>query len=184
MPHRDLEVALEECLPIVDKAVRFVCRQHRCGPDEAEEFASVARLKLVEHGHAILRRFEGRSSLKTYLVTVVHRLFIDHRRQRWGTWRPSAAARRLGPVAMRLDTLLHRDGLRFEEACEVIRTTERRDVSLDELDALRGQLPRRTRRVQVGHDEVPEPSVDAAVVEAEALRGEGAAAARRYCRWP
>ena len=40
-------------------------------------------------------------------------------------------------------------------------------------------IPRRTRRVQVGHDEVPEPSVDAAVVEAEALRGEGAAAARR-----
>jgi len=45
---------------------------------------------------ALLAKFEGRSSLRTFLTVVIQRLFLDHRISAWGKWRPSAEARRGG----------------------------------------------------------------------------------------
>ena len=50
--------------------------------------------------------FEGRSQLRTYLITVVQRHFLDDRNARWGKWRPSSIARRIGPIAVLLDLLV------------------------------------------------------------------------------
>ena len=71
-------------------------------------------LKLIDDDYQILRGFRERSSLRTYLSTVVERLFLDYRIRQWGKWRPSAQARRAGALAVRLEALLHRDGVPFE----------------------------------------------------------------------
>ena len=69
----------------------------------------------------MLRRFEGRSSLTTYITVVVQRLFLDRRNRLWGKWRPSAEARRLGPTAVLLERLVSRDGWSAEQALETLR---------------------------------------------------------------
>ena len=46
--------------------------------------------------YSILRKFKGRSSLRTDLITVVTHLYQDWRNGRWGKWRPSEDAKRRG----------------------------------------------------------------------------------------
>jgi len=133
-------------LGLVDQVVACICRRHHLRSDEAEEFASLVRMKLIGNDYAVLRKFQGRSSLATYLTAVVQRLFLDHRNQIWGRWRPSARARRLGPLAVRLETLLVRDGQSFEEACEILRLHHRVNLSRLELAALAAALPPRSLR--------------------------------------
>ena len=58
----------------IEGAIRFVCRRHRLGAPDAEEFAATVRLKLIDDDYAVLRKFQHRSSLRTFLVTVVSRL--------------------------------------------------------------------------------------------------------------
>jgi RNA polymerase sigma factor for flagellar operon FliA len=142
----------ERELPLIEGVIRFVVRRHRLAPDEAEDFASDARLRLIEHDYRILRTFRGRSSLRTFLGTVIERLLLDHRTARWGKWRPSAEARRAGSIGVRLDALLHRDGLPLDQAIEVLLAAERGTVTRGELERLGARLPRRARRVFVGED--------------------------------
>jgi RNA polymerase sigma factor for flagellar operon FliA len=169
------ETLLLAALPVVDGVVAFVCRRHHCAPDDREDFAGLVHLRLIEDDYAVLRAFAGRSSLRTYLGTVVHRLFLDFRRSRWGIWRPCAEARRIGPEAVRLDVLLHRDGMPVDEAIERMRRNEGVRTSESELRALADRLPqrqRRPRRVE-GHDAIDEPPVSGAhAVELPALAGE------------
>ena len=79
------------------------------------------RLRFIENDYAAIRKFRGESSLGTYLTVVVAMLVRDYRVQRWGRWRPSAAARRLGDVAVRLETLVRRNGQAVHEAAETLR---------------------------------------------------------------
>jgi RNA polymerase sigma factor (sigma-70 family) len=173
-PPPDAEALFLAELPVIEEAIRFVCRRNHCRGDEAEEFASQARLKLIESDYAVFRKFAGRSSLRTYLSIVLQRLFLDHRRQRWGTWRPSAAARRLGRTAVRLDILVHRDGRTLDEAIEVLRTNEGVGLRPDELYGLARRLPERMPRRMEGDDGLADLSVSTAVVEGQALSGEQA----------
>jgi RNA polymerase sigma factor for flagellar operon FliA len=133
-------------LPLVDSVVRFIARRHRLSADETDELGAQIRLKLVDNDYEVLRRFQERSSLRTYLTTVVHRHFLDARIAMWGKWRPSAQARRLGPVAILLDQYVNRDGLSFEEAVHAIQNKRGVDVTRAELEELLPQLPRRVQR--------------------------------------
>lgn len=103
-------------LPLVSQAVRFVASRNGLTEEEREDLQSMVHERLVENDYAVLRKFEGRSTLKTYLVTVVHRLFLDHRASELGRWRPSASSRREGADVVLLERLMQRDGLTFEEA--------------------------------------------------------------------
>jgi RNA polymerase sigma factor for flagellar operon FliA len=135
-------------LPLIERVIAFVARRRRMSDEEAEEFSSTVRLRLIENDYEILRKYEGRSSLQTYLTVVVQRAALDFRVSRWGKWRPSADARRLGDVAVLLERLTVRDGHPFGEACVLMR--ERHGVTLSdrELDELVASLPSRaTRRV-------------------------------------
>jgi RNA polymerase sigma factor for flagellar operon FliA len=89
---------------------------------DVDEFGSWAKARLIDHDYAILRKFGGRSSLNTYLSVVLANLLKDFCNSRWGRWRPSAAARRIGPLAVRFETLVYRDGYPTREAVEVLKT--------------------------------------------------------------
>jgi len=153
-------------LPVIEAVIRYVAGQYRLTADERDEFAGDVRLRLIDNDFEILRRFEHRSSLKTFLVTVVQRQFLDYRDRVWGKWRPSAEARRLGPAALRLERLVFRDGLTFEEAAAMLQTNERLDLSHDALSALFQKLPPRTPRRFVGEQALE--GVEAAASESDA----------------
>jgi len=133
-------------LALIERVIAWVCARRCLRGADGEDFASTVKLRLIENDYEILGRFEGRSSLRTYLTAVVNRLYLDYQTQRFGKWRPSAEARRLGPVALRLEALLYRDGLTFEEARGVLQTDFQVAESREALHELSLKLPRRSSR--------------------------------------
>jgi RNA polymerase sigma factor (sigma-70 family) len=126
VPAKDEHLFLAS-LPVIDAAVAHVCRRHRLTAAEADDFSAEVRLHFIERNYEPLRRFEGRSSLRTYLTVVVSHLFLDYRNRLWGKWRPSAEAVRLGPVAILLERLVARDGWSMEQATEMLVTNHHVD---------------------------------------------------------
>ena len=162
------ELFLSE-LALIERVIAWVCARRCLRGSDAEDFASTVKLRFIENDYEILGRFEGRSSLKTYISAVVNHLYLDFQTQRFGKWRPSAEARRLGPVALRLESLLYRDGLTFEEACGVLQTGLGVAEGRDALRDMSHKLPRRSDRRPGGLDghESPEPSGPSALDLAE-----------------
>ena len=154
-----------ENLGTIDRIAAFVARRNHLGADEAEEFIQEVRVRLFVDDYAVLRKFEGRSLLTTYLTTVIGRLFHQYRVERWGKWRPSAEAKRLGDKAITLERLVTRDGFTFDEAVKVLTTPGGSQYTMAELEAIYVQLPNRGPRPIVVSGEVPP---DAAAVDADA----------------
>lgn len=140
-----LEALLEENLDRIREVVSWVARRFAMSLDEADELLSRVHLKLVEDDYRVLRAYTGRSGLPTYLVAVIQNLARDYRTERWGRWRPSAAADRLGLVAVQLETLVERDGFTLDEAIEQLRANHGVRMSRQELVDLATRLPRRAR---------------------------------------
>jgi len=90
--------------------------------------------------------YRGDSSLESFVTVVISNLGRDYRNLRWGKWCPSAYARREGPIAIRLEKLIHRDGTSPSEAARIL--SHRDDVDLTEADLLQlgHRLSHRTRR--------------------------------------
>jgi RNA polymerase sigma factor (sigma-70 family) len=124
----------------IEKVATSVCRRNSVWGDDAEDFASLAKMKLIEHDYAAFREFRGEAELTTYLTVVVVRLFHEYGRERWGRWRCSAAAERSGQLAKDLETLVYRDGFRLEEAGEKLRTAGKTTASDAELARILAQL--------------------------------------------
>lgn len=162
-------------LDVIDAVVAFIARQHRLSAADAQEFRAHVHLKLLDDDCAVLRKFQERSDLRTYLTTVIQRLFLDDRAARWGKWRASAEAKRLGPLGILVERLTVRDGLTLDEAREVIATNHRMRVSCATIAAIHARLPRRLRRRIVGEEAVaesPAPGCDADRCVADAARRE------------
>jgi RNA polymerase sigma factor (sigma-70 family) len=111
-------------LPLIERVIAGVCRRARLSRADAEDFASAAKLALIEEDYAVLRRWEGRSSLAGYLTVVVQRLLSDERMRRLGRWHASAEASRLGPAGVLLETLVQRDRRSIDEALPLARAIE------------------------------------------------------------
>lgn len=162
---------LEPHLDLLERVVVSLGRRKALDEADVEEFHAEVRLKLLEDDGAILRAYRGDSSFKTYLTTVVTRLFHDHLRSRWGRWRPSAAAKRRGQEAVFLETKVQRDGLSFEEGAEMLRRNHGVERSVAELARLYGELPPRAPRRVEGADTLEwlgtDGGVDAAVRDDE-----------------
>ena len=116
----DAEQLFLSNLSLIDRIIGVQVRRHALQQADAEEYASWAKARIIDGDYAILRKFAGRSSLATFLTTVLANLFADFRNNQWGRWRPSASALRFGPVAIRLEQLLYRDGHRLREATEIL----------------------------------------------------------------
>lgn len=106
---------------LIEGIVRAVSRRHLLRRDEAAEFSGWVMERIVFQDYAIFRKFQGRSSLATYLHAAVGYLYLDYRNEQWGRWRPSAWARRNGPIARKLEELVHRDGCPVAEAVRMVK---------------------------------------------------------------
>jgi len=133
-------------LDVIQRVIASIANRNHLSAADAEDFASHVKLKLVENNYAIFRKFQGRSSLCTYLTVVIQRIFLDYRIKAWGKWRPSAEARRAGPAAVLLEQLIIRDGHTYDEACEVMATNHRVPIERPELERLVVTFPVRSRR--------------------------------------
>jgi RNA polymerase sigma factor (sigma-70 family) len=148
-------------LPHIKKVVAQTCRYCHFRKEEAEDFSSKLMLKIVDNDYAVLRQFQGKSTLKHYLTMVIKRYMLDFQNELWGKWRPSKEAERLGPMAVLLEKLLVRDSLSFDEAVETLQTNHKVEMSWQELDRIAGRLPRRTPRHMEGEEaleSVPSPN--------------------------
>ena len=144
----------------IEAVFGYIRRSQRLTGDAGDEFSSWARIKLLEDDCAILRKFQGLSSLRTFLITVVQRLFLDWRIAEWGRWRPTADARRQGALAIELERLIVRDHLDFQQAATMLVSKGVAD-SHDECDRVWGELPQRPgrrRATEDALDNVPAPS--------------------------
>ncbi|MDB4950197.1 MAG: polymerase sigma factor, sigma-70 family [Gemmatimonadetes bacterium] len=149
---QDCASLLVQHLGWIERVAASLSRRNGLSGDEAEDFASWAKAKLVEDDYAVLRKFRGESALTTYLTVVLTMLYRDYRVAQWGRWRPSAAAKRRGPAAVRLETLVYRDGYRWRQAADLMHSRGETDLSEDELGKLLADLPAgsRGRPRQVG----------------------------------
>jgi RNA polymerase sigma factor (sigma-70 family) len=140
----------------IERVAAHTCRRHHFGREETEDFISSVKCKLIEDNYAILRKFQEKSSPRTYLTVVVNHLFQDHRNHLWGKWRPSAEAERRGSLAIQLERMLVRDGVSFDEACETLWTNHHIEASRQELADLAGTLPHRNPPRRLEGEEVLE----------------------------
>jgi RNA polymerase sigma factor for flagellar operon FliA len=147
----DYQRLLLEHLALIDQIVRTTGRRRHLSAEQ-EEFAGFVRLRLIEDNYAVLRKFQHRSSMRTYLAAVIERLSLDFCVERWGRWRPSAVAERLGPVAVLLERLVTRDGHTLGEAMEIVQTGHASEMSPGELREIWAQLPARIKTTEVGED--------------------------------
>lgn len=148
----DYQRLLLDHLDLIDQIVRTTGRRRYLSAFEQEDFAGFVKLRLLEDDYAILRKFQGRSSMWTYLATVIERLSFDFCTALWGRWRPSAKATALGPVAILLEQLVSRDEHSVEEAMEILRTNHAVELSFGQLRAIWEQLPVRSRTTEVGEE--------------------------------
>jgi RNA polymerase sigma factor for flagellar operon FliA len=167
----DYERLLIDHLDLIDQIVRTTGRRRHLSAAEREDFASLVRVRLIDDNYAILRKFQNRSSLWTYLAAVIERLSLDFCAEKWGRWRPSAMAERLGPAAVLLERLVTRDLHTVEEAFELLRTQHGVELSDAELRKIWAQLPVRVRNSEVPEEAAaavhsPEAS-DAAIEDAQ-----------------
>ena len=146
---------LETHLDVVERAVTWASRRNGFSPEDAEELRSIVFLRLIEDDYRVLRSFRGKSHVSTYLTTVAYRLALDYRIAKWGKWRPSRAARRLGDQAVELEALITRDGYSTDEA---IATLVGRSPALSPaaLEALAASLPVRSGCRFESLEDVPE----------------------------
>jgi len=143
---------LVDNVPLIDKIVMACARPYRLDRDDVEDLAATVKLALVENDYAILRKYQGRSSLSTYLSSVCRRLMLDNFRHEWGRWYPSARATRMGEDAVRFERLVWRDAYTIEEASRKIAESFR-EISPSRLAKLLDLAPRSGRPLLVAMPE-------------------------------
>lgn len=156
------EALFLEQLETIDRVLSFVGR--RSSLHDADDFGSWVKLKLIENGYSIIRKFEGRN-FPAYISTVIHRLVLDYRIHLWGKWHASAEAKRQGEVAIALEVMICRDGRSLEEALPALKRI-RPDLTREQAERITGSLPPRAPKVRevelddaMAHLTVPAESV-------------------------
>jgi RNA polymerase sigma factor (sigma-70 family) len=174
----EYETLFREQLPLIEKLLAAIVRRLGLRGDDADDYMSWARVRLWEHDYAILRKWRRECLLSTYLTIVLTNLGHDFLVQRNGRWRASAAAQRLGRVAILLERLLYRYHMPLAEAGEWLRTSGEATLSDRELSVLRDQLPDhattwRATRADSPADAVPPDTLpDDATADARLLAAE------------
>ena len=156
-----------------------MCRTQRLSRTEAEDFASVFRIHVLDNDRAVLRAFGYRATMGTFLHSVAIHRFQDWRNAQWGKWRPSAEAKRLGTLAVLLETRIVRDQLSMDEAIETLRTNHGVTESRQTLEALAARFPVRHGRAFVSDDVLDTRPAADGDADARFEAGEATGAARK-----
>jgi RNA polymerase sigma factor (sigma-70 family) len=169
------EVFLEN-LPVIQEIVSHCCAR-RLSRQEAEDFSQTVMCRLIENEYRIIREFRGRSSLRSYLAVAIRRMLLDYLNHIWGKWHPSAEAKRLGPIAIRLEELLYRDRLSLDEACRIL-LRENPEISRQKIETLAARIPFRFNR-RFDNDDVLENTAEGGLGPEERLEAKELGIARR-----
>lgn len=174
--HPPSSIPPPDVLQLVDRVARSVGRSRHLAPEDVDDFAQTVHLKVAADDYSVLRQFEGRSSLKTYLTVVAARMLKDWQNHRYGKWRPSAASERLGPLAVTLDRLINRDAVPAGDAVRTVAMC----TGLPEraVEHVADMVPRRHKRQMVGLDAADSRGTDFVDPVASAEREREAAATR------
>src|ERR1043165_4828090 len=146
-------------LALIDRVIARICAKNRVLGADADDFASEVRLELMANDYAILRSWEGRSSLPTFLTIVVQRLLINARVRARGRWHASQEAQRMGRAAVELERLVQRDGRSLDEAIPIVQSVEP-GLTPGDVTAMAERLPQRSPRpvaVAIDPDLLPAP---------------------------
>lgn len=147
---------IEENLELIDRIVARACRRAGVVAGDVADMASTVKLALVVDDYAVLRRYEGRSSLATYLTIVVQRVVANHWVQTRGRWRPSAEAERMGESAVLIEDVVGRQRRTIDEATAIVRGIDP-SMTRDGVTAIVRRLPERAprpREVELPADDV------------------------------
>ncbi|HEX2120853.1 MAG TPA: sigma-70 family RNA polymerase sigma factor [Thermoanaerobaculia bacterium] len=158
------EIYLQE-LSTIERIASFVARRNHANQDEVDEFTQEVCVRLFDDDYAIIRKFRDRSSISTYLTTVISHLFHHWRIAQWGKWRPSAEAMRLGPKAVVVERLLTRENYSLDETVKILTTRSDSPYTLGEIEAIYLRLRPRHPRLKIISDD---PSAEGIGVEPEA----------------
>jgi len=139
---------LRSNLALIERLVRFVCQRAQVVGLEVEDFASTVKLALIEDDYSVLRAWEGRSSLATYLTVVIQRLLADERFRTLGRWRPSSEAKRMGESGVLLDLLIRRDGRTLADAIPIVLAADS-SLTAGDIEAMATRLPIRAARMRL-----------------------------------
>lgn len=163
----------EANLSLIERVIAHLCRRNGLTGADAEDFASTAKLSLIDDDFAVLRGYEGRSALSTFLAVVLQRLLSSERNRSLGRWRPSAEAKRMGTAAVLLETLMGRDRRPLREVLPVVAAAHP-SLSGEEIAALAGRLPERAHRPRpVALDDLEaEVVAESGAVEARVVEGD------------
>src|SRR5687768_3627141 len=71
------ERAYHEHFALIESVITSICRRNHLTPADADDFRQEAHLKLLEKG--TFEKYEGRSSVRTFLTVVLLRAFKDFR---------------------------------------------------------------------------------------------------------
>lgn len=148
LPLMDPRTLLQTNLRLIEGIVARVCRRARIYGADADDFAATVKLKLIEDDYAVLRRFEGRSSLATYLRIVVERWLADETIRDHGRWHPSAEAVRMGTAAVLLESLVQREHRSVDEALPLVRAVDP-SLARPDLERMLLRFPQRRPRMYV-----------------------------------
>jgi RNA polymerase sigma factor (sigma-70 family) len=138
----DPRALFEANLSLIDRIAFRVATKGGLAGADVEDFVSDVRVELLDDDFAILRQWEERSALGTFLTIIAQRLLADWRRRSVGRWRPSAEARREGTAAVLLERLVRRHGRPLEEALPMVRAIDP-SLSAANARALLDRLPDR-----------------------------------------
>jgi len=159
----DAATYYKDHLKQISEVISIICRKHAMRGDEEKDFAQQVHLQLIENDYKILRSYKGNSSLKTYLHTVISRIFIDQVRVKW---HPSAEAKRIGETAVELEKLIYRNQYSVHEACQILAANPSTAIDENAAHDMLGRLHVRTPRLNKVDDSekrlliLPDPAPD------------------------
>lgn len=146
-------------LDFIHRKARHAARQRGLGDAEIEDFEGELHLKLIANEYEVVRAFRDRSRFTTFLVSVIEHALLDHLDKRWGKWRASAVARRLGENATLVERLVRGRGLSIDETVARLAACGT-PMTRDEVTDIVALLPVRVERRSAGEsalDSLPSP---------------------------
>lgn len=174
---------LQANLPLVEGIVERACRRARVYGADVDDFASTVKLKLVEDDYAVLRNWQGRSSLATYLRIVVERWLANETIRDHGRWHPSTEAVRMGAAGVLLESLVRRDKRTLDDALPLVRAIDEA-LTRDDLERMLLRMPERKPRARATdlEDAPPDALATRESADAPLLRSEARQMSLRAAR--